>query len=198
MTHDDESAAAAAADRILQLVLHIPPSKEATARKPKQRAEAVARAAARRASVRAGSLSLPVGVLGWITLIPELLSVWKVQAQMVSDIAAVYGRSHQLGREQMLYCLFRHVAAHLFRDMVVRVGERVMVQQATVKLLQSLAQQLGIRVARAMLGKSAARFVPLLGAAGVAAYAYYDTLQVARTAVELFEREQTIETVGGN
>lgn len=196
MTPDPATTAAIAADRVLELVLHIPASKEAVAQHPRQQAHKVSRAAARRASVTAGSLSLPPGVLGWITLIPELLAVWKVQAQMVSDIAAVYGRSHQLGREQMLYCLFRHVAAQLFRDVVVRVGERVVVQQATLKLLQSLAQQLGIRVTQAMLSKGAARFVPLIGAAGVAAYAYYDTLQVAKTAVELFEREQTIEVLG--
>lgn len=188
--------AAIAADRVLELVLHIPPSKEAAAHHPKQQAQRVSRAAARRASMMAGSMSLPPGVLGWITLIPELLAVWKVQAQMVSDIAAIFGRSHQLGREQMLYCLFRHVAAQLFRDVVVRVGERVIVQQATMKLLQSLAQQVGIRLTQAMLSKGAARFVPLVGAAGVAAYAYYDTVQVAKTAIELFEREQTIEVIG--
>ncbi|MEY3124171.1 MAG: hypothetical protein RLZZ573_691, partial [Pseudomonadota bacterium] len=97
----------------------------------------------------------------------------------------------------MLYCLFKHVAAQLFRDVVVRVGERVVVQQTTVKVLQTLAQQLGIRVAQMALHKGVARFVPLAGAVGVGAYAYFDTLQVAKTAVELFEREMVVDAEPG-
>jgi len=93
----------------------------------------------------------------------------------------------------MLYCLFKHVAAQLLRDVVVRVGERVVVRQTSLKVLQGLAQQIGVQVSKAMLGKSAARFVPLLGAVGVGAYAYFDTLQVAKNAVELFERATVID-----
>ena len=45
----------------------------------------------------------------------------------------------------------------------------------------------GIRVSQQMVGKSAARFVPLIGAAGVGLYAYRDTRAVARAAIALFE-----------
>jgi uncharacterized protein (DUF697 family) len=187
------SAKPAVTDVIMDLVLYVPPSTEHALENPVVRAHAISRTAARNASLIAGSLSLPPGFAGWLTVIPELLSVWKLQAQMVSDIANVYGKQKSLGREQMLYCLFKHVSAQLFRDVVVRVGERVVVQQTTVQILQSIAQQLGMKVAKAALRKGAARFVPLLGAVSVGAYAYFDTLQVAKTAVELFEREITIE-----
>ena len=36
---------------------------------------------------------------------------------------------------------------------------------------------------------SMSRWLPVVGAMGVGAYAYYDTRQVAKTAVALFERE---------
>ena len=178
---------------ILELVLVVPPSAERALEQPAQRAHAVSRSAARKASLLAGSLSLPPGVLGWLTVLPELIGVWRLQAQMVSDIASVYGKQKTLGHEQMLYCLFKHVSAQLFRDVVVRVGERVVVQQTSVKFLQSLAQQIGIKVTKTVITKGAARFVPLLGAVSVGAYAYFDTLQVAKTAVELFERDITID-----
>jgi len=67
------------------------------------------------------------------------------------------------------------------------------VQPLTLKALQSLAQQLGVQVTKSMLGKSASRVVPLLGAVGVDAYAYFDTLQVAKTAVALFEQQTIID-----
>ncbi len=180
-----------ASSAILDLVLHVPPSKEQTALQPAARAHAIGRAAARQATVLAGSLALPPGVLGWITVLPELIGVWRIQAQMVSDIAAVYGKQKTLGREEMLYCLFKHVSAQLFRDVAVRVGERVLVREASTKVLQSIAQALGVKVTQKVLTKGAARFVPLLGAAGVGAYAYFDTLQVAKTAAGLFAQEST-------
>jgi hypothetical protein len=180
-------------DAVLELVLHVPDSAEPTLAHPSERAHAIARKAARTASLLSGSLSLPPGFLGWLTVLPELVGVWKLQAQMVSDIAGVYGKSKTLGREQMLYCLFRHVSAQLFRDVVVRVGERVAIRQTSLAALQNLAKQIGVQISKAVISKSASRFVPLLGAVGVGAYAYFDTLQVAKTAVELFERETVIE-----
>jgi hypothetical protein len=180
-------------DAIFDLVLQVPPSNEKTLDLPAQRAHAISRSTARNASLIASSLSLPPGFLGWLTVLPELVGVWKLQAQMVSDIAAVYGKQKSLGREQMLYCLFKHVSAQLFRDVVVRVGERVVVQQTSLKILQSLAQQLGVKLTKTIISKSAARFVPLLGAVGVGAYAYFDTLQVAKTAVALFEQDIIID-----
>lgn len=180
-------------DAVLALVLNVPDSAEPVGDHPTQRAQAIAKAAARNASVLSGSLALPPGLLGWLTVLPELVGVWRVQAQMVADIAAVYGQRHALGREQMLYCLFKHVSAQLLRDVVVRVGERVVVRQTSLKVLQGIAQQIGVQVSKAMLGKSAARFVPLLGAVGVGAYAYFDTLQVAKNAVDLFERATVID-----
>lgn len=181
------------ADAMMELVLHVPASAEAVLAYPAERAHAIARKAARTASVVSGSLSLPPGFFGWLTVVPELLSVWKLQAQMVSDIAAVYGKTKTLGREQMLYCLFKHMSAQLFRDVIVRVGERFVVKQASLKALQGLAQQLGLQVSKVVIGKSASRFVPLIGAVGVGAYAYFDTLQVARTAVELFEHQTVVD-----
>jgi hypothetical protein len=180
-------------DAILNVLLHVPASSEAETTQPEVRARALGRSAARQASLMAGSLALPPGFLGWLTILPELMGVWKLQAQLVADIAAVYGKSANLGREQMLYCLFKHVSAQLFRDVVVRVGERYLIQRASLAFLQSAAQTLGIKVTQNIVGKGVARFVPLIGAVGVGAYAYFDTTQVAKTAIELFAKDIVID-----
>lgn len=180
-------------DAILALVLRIPTSSEHAVELPEVRARALGRAAARQASLMAGSLALPPGFLGWLTVLPELVGVWRLQAQLVSDIAAVYGKRATLGREQMIYCLFKHVSAQLFRDVVVRVGERYLIQTASLGFLQSAARTLGVKVTQRVIGKSAARLVPLLGAVGVSAYAYFDTTQVARNASDLFAHDITLQ-----
>lgn len=193
MAKNEKAQSTTLADALLEVVLHVPASSEAARTHPGEHAHAIARKAARTASVVSGSLSLPPGVLGWLTVVPELMGVWKLQAQMVSDIAGVYGKSKTLGREQMLFCLFKHVSAQLLRDVVVRVGERYIIRTASLKALQGLAQQLGVRVSKVVISKGAARFVPLVGAVGAGAYAYFDTLQVAKNAVEMFERETVVD-----
>ena len=181
------------AEVILEVAGRVPGTDEHKSRDPAKRARVIANSAAARAAMTAGSLALPPGPLGWLTILPELVVVWRIQAQMVSDIAGIYGKKTYLGREQMLYCLFRHTAAQAARDLIVRVGERYLVQRVSLRTLQSVAERVGMRVTQQAIGKGISRWLPVIGVLGVGAYAYYDTGQVARTAVELFRREIEVE-----
>ena len=49
---------------------------------------------------------------------------------------------------------------------------------------------------RAAIGKGVSRWLPIIGAVGVGAYAYYDTRQVARTAIELFAPRDAADAAG--
>ncbi|MEO7761842.1 MAG: EcsC family protein, partial [Casimicrobiaceae bacterium] len=173
---------------LLDLLGNIPRSDESESDDPVVRARKLAHTAARKAALTSGTLALPPGALGWLTVIPELIAIWKLQAQMVSDIAAIFGSKALLTREHMLYCLFRHTAAQAVRDLVVRMGQRFLVQQVSHGTLTRVARQIGVRMTQHALGKGIARWVPVAGAVGVGAYAYYDTLQVAFTATQLFRR----------
>jgi len=177
------------AEVILDLVGRVPGTEEHKSRDPAKRARVVANSAAAKAAVTAGSLALPPGPLGWLTILPELVVVWRIQAQMVADIAGIYGKDARLTREQMIYCLFRHTAAQAARDLIVRVGQRYLVQRLSLRTLQAVAERIGIRITQQAIGKGISRWLPVVGALGVGAYAYYDTGQVARTAIELFRRE---------
>jgi hypothetical protein len=184
------------ADAVLNFIARVPRTRESRSAKPGDRARALASAAAVKAAIAAGTLALPPGPLGWLTILPELTLIWKIQAQMVADLAGTYGKQSSLTREQMLYCLFRHTAAQAFRDLVVRAGERFLVRSASVQALQAIARTIGIHISQRSLGKGVSRLIPFVGAVGVGAYAYFDTGQVAKTAIELFEREVEFELAG--
>jgi hypothetical protein len=181
-----ESARKLLANTLMEVVARIPESTQRPVAEADARASEVARKAARQAGMLAASLSLPPGWLGWLTVLPEMLGVWRIQAQMVSDIAGLYGKHGTLGKEQMLYCLFKHVSAQLFRDIAVRTGERLVVQSGGAQALQALVLQISGKLLGAAASKSASRWVPIVGAVGVGAYAYYDTVQVAKNAQRLF------------
>ena len=108
---------------------------------------------------------------------------------MVADIAAAYGVSAELTPSRMLYCLFRHAAAQAMRDIVVQVGARLLIQDVPLRMIERIASKIGVSVSKRLVGRGIARWLPVIGALGVGAYAYYDTGQVARTAMTLFAAE---------
>lgn len=180
-------------DAIMGFVGDIPESSLKKSANPARDSKKLAKAASLKASVTAGALALPPGPLGWLTIIPELLAIWKIQAQLVADIAAIHGRKSELTQEQMIYCLFRHTAAQVMRDLVVRVGERVLVKRASLRVMKSILEKVGIKITQRTIGKGLARWVPLAGAMGVAGYAYYDTNQVGKTSADLFSSPIEVE-----
>ena len=174
---------------ILDFISQIPDSKVHSRSDPETEAHRLAKRAAQRAAITAGSLALPPGPLGWLTILPELISIWKIQAQLVSDIAAAYGRHAELGREQMLWCLFRHTSAQAFRDLVVRLGDRLIFRRVSYGVIERIAKQIGVKVTQRALGEGLSRWMPVIGAIGVGGYAYYDTRQVAATAIAMLKSE---------
>ncbi|NII55247.1 hypothetical protein [Luteibacter sp. SG786] len=183
------------AKAILEFVSRIPDSEVPRAGKgsAEETCRQLASTAANKAAITAGSLALPPGPLGWLTVLPELVAIWRIQGQLVSDIAAAYGKTATLGREQMLWCLFRHTAAQAFRDVAIRVGDRLVFRTAATSALQRVAGRIGVSVSKRAVGKGVSRWLPIVGALGVGAYAYYDTGQVAKTAIDLFSGEVHID-----
>lgn len=180
---------------ILALVGRVPVSKQQPSAQPAQDARRQAHAAAAKAALAAGALALPPGVVGWLTVLPEMVGVWKIQKQLVADIAALYGRQGTLTPEQVVYCLFRHTAAQGVRDLVVRLGERSLVRRASPLLVRTITRRIGARLAQQAVGKGVARWLPVVGALGMGAYAYADTARVAATAIDLFEGVVEVEAV---
>lgn len=181
------------AEVVLQLVSSIPKSDENISEHPQKRAKDIAAIASLKASAVSGGLALPPGPLGMLTIIPDLIAVWKIQAQMVVDMAAAYGKTADLNREVMLYCLFKQAASQVFRDLVVRTGERFLIKRTSLRTIQTILQKIGVKVTQRVAGKGIARWLPIIGAMGVAAYAYYDTDSVAKSAIELFNGDITID-----
>lgn len=180
-------------DALENVVSSVPLSRERAVEAPAEAARAIARKAATRAAGLSGALALPPGVLGMLTVLPDLIAIWRIQAQLVSDIAGLYGKELQLTRSHMVYCLFRHAATQFTRDVVVRAGQRLLVRQLSGGALKSLLTSIGMTVTQRVAGTTASRWVPVLGAAAVAGYAYYDTLQVAKTAVRMLETPTLVE-----
>lgn len=183
--------------RLLDLVSSIPVSGEIPRDSPLFRAEQIIRESCRRAALCSAGCAVLPGPLGYVSIIPDLLKVWKIQRQMVSDIASLYGKSAVLTREMMLYCLFRHGAGIAGRDLVVRAGSRLLVKQLSSRALQNTLQKVGLTVTRRAVGAACSRWAPLAGSALMGGYSYWDTKRVGKTVLETFAREIALGAAPG-
>jgi uncharacterized protein (DUF697 family) len=174
---------------LFKVVNEIPGSSERQTSDALFRARDIVMRASLRAAAVSGALALPPGPLGWFTILPDLATIWRLQAQMVADIGAVFGKQGRLTEESMIYCLFRHAAAQVVRDLVTRLGERVVLQSVSLRMTETILEDVGIRIIHRVARRGVCRLLPLIGAVGVAGYAYYDTQQVGHTAIDLFSKE---------
>lgn len=174
-------------DALESVVAGVPASREHAVEAPANAARRLARRAATRAAAVSGTLALPPGILGLLTVLPDLVAIWRIQAQLVSDIAGLYGKEMQLTRTHLVYCLFRHAATHVARDFAVRAGERFVIRQVSSGTLRSVLGGVGMSLTQRVAGTTASRWLPVVGAVAVAGYAYFDTMQVAKTAVKMLD-----------
>ena len=87
----------------------------------------------------------------------------------------------------MVWCLFRHSAAQLLRDVAVRTGSRIVVQKLSTTALKKIVEKIGIKISSKFVSKSLLRAIPAIGAIGNGAYAYLDTKEVGKTAIAYFK-----------
>lgn len=179
-------------EQLLETVSKIPASKVTASGSTSEQIEQIITTAARKSGAISGVLSLPSGPMAIATLLPDVVAIWKIQSQMVADIAQVSGKSDKLTRESMLFCLFQHGQSGM-QDIVVRIGERYVVRKSSQKVFESFLGKIGLRLGRSLLGESLVRWLPVVGAIVVARYSHFDTQKVGATAREFFQQEIEIQ-----
>jgi hypothetical protein len=174
---------------LFKVINEIPSSAEKRSSDGVLRARKLTAEASLKAAAISGALALPTGPLGWLTILPDLAAIWRLQAQLVADIGAVFGKRGKLTEESMVYCLFRHAAAQAVRDLVTRMGERLVLHCVSVRVAENVLRRIGIKVVHRVARRGLWRLLPAIGALAVAGYAYYDTEQVGQTAIEFFTQD---------
>jgi uncharacterized protein (DUF697 family) len=124
-----------------------------------------------------------------MTLLPELLLIFRIQGYLVKDIASIYGKDAQLTKELLLFSLFKHGGAHLFRKFIEETGVKIMIRPTTVRAFQVVLQKIGLDFTRRVVRKNLSRWIPFAGAAITGGFAYYDTKAVGSNAKSIFSKE---------
>lgn len=148
----------------------------------------------RKASLQAAGasalLALPSGAIGVATLAPEILLTLRIQGKLVKDIAALYGKEHQVTPELMAYCLFNDRNS-FFRNFLKEVGAKVVVRPVTWKVLQGIAFQIAKVLYKGKKVQSPKKrfWLPILGSLLSGGLTFNDTNKISNRAKDLFSKD---------
>ncbi|MBE7412783.1 MAG: EcsC family protein [Leptospiraceae bacterium] len=160
-----------------------------TVNDPSEIVDSLIQSASLKSAAISASLSLPPGPFGWISVLPELLIIFRIQGHLIKDIAALYGKEVKVNRELLLYCMFKHGSAHIFRRMVEETSARIIIRPTTIQFFEKIIKLIGMQISKKMLKGNLLRWVPLIGATLTGGFAYLDTRTVGKTTKELFAKE---------
>lgn len=151
-------------------------------------AQSVAKKAA---AVSAASAAIP-GLGSTALIVADLIAVLKIQQKMIADIAAIYGQTPALTREVMIGLLFKDTSPNATRSLLAShagwtKGDATAVARTSNPFLRRALQKIAWGLARRLAGKTVARIVPIIGAAGAGFGSYRNTLSVAEAAMAYFE-----------
>lgn len=152
----------------------------------------VQRTALKTASISA-ALSIPGGITSLVTMIPEIATIWRLQAQMVGSIAQSYGYEKVPGREQMIWCMFRQFGFGVVSKYVFQKGGVYVVRQMNSQVFQGAVKAIGVKVLKHQGGRAATRIIPVAGSLASGALSFRDTQRVGKNALRLYSAGVSME-----
>jgi hypothetical protein len=160
--------------------------------------EEMTREAARRTFAVSMAAGLAPGVFGMMTVLPEIISVTKIQIRLVHKIAGYYHAGASLDKTVLLLIFSEAIGLMLGKSFLRRVGARLVVTAVSTRLARRLAKQIGSRIVAKAVQKGLARWVPLIMAPVLAAFSGSMTMRIGRHATRLFSEGIMVEKVAGD
>ena len=135
-----------------------------------------------------GGASLVPGPWGMVAVIPEIAAVIRNQLAMIYDIGVAYGKSKVMSKELLAGVLLTAMGAGA-GSLLVMQGSKVLVKRVALRQFQRIIALLAGKITQQVLKSAISKWLPIVGAAAMAAWSNYWTRQVGKKAVEIFEKE---------
>jgi hypothetical protein len=153
--------------------------------------------AGREAFAVSGAAGLVPGPVGLAVIIPELVSVTKIQLNLVHRIAGYYGSGSKPDRSILLVIFGEALGLAVGKSLTRKVGTRLVVRALETQLARALAQKIGARIVTKAIQKGLARWIPLIAAPLLGAFSRSMTIRIGRHADKLFSQGLAIEARPG-
>ena len=137
-------------------------------------------------SVISGGASLVPGPFGMLAVVPELTLVIKNQIELIYDITRAYGQKEPADAS-LLLAIFVQAMGTSAGSLIVLHGGKYVVKRASLSVLQKVIAILGGKITQQALKSAVSKWLPVVGAAAMAAWTNYMTRSIGKKAVEIMK-----------
>ena len=134
-----------------------------------------------------GTVGLVPGPWGMAAALPEIILIMKQQMKMIYDIGKSYG--HDKISSELLLLVTVSGAGIGAGTLLVMHGQKIMAKRVGQRALQKLITILGGKITQQAAKAAAAKWLPVAGAVGMAAWSKYSTKKAADRAIDIFSKE---------
>ena len=146
-------------------------------------------------SVISGGASLVPGPFGMLAVVPELALVIKNQVELIYDITRAYGHKEPAD-PSLLLAIFVQAMGTSAGTLIVLHGGKYVVRRASLSVLQKVIAILGGKITQQALKSAVSKWLPVVGAAAMAAWTNYMTRSIGNKAVEIMKVGVVIDDPG--
>lgn len=136
----------------------------------------------------AGGAGLVPGPWGMLAAVPEIMAVISNQSKMIFDICVALGKHKHIRSELVVGILMTGMGAGSGSLIAVQ-GGKLLVRRASLRVMQKIIAMLGGKVTQQLLKSMVGKWLPVVGAAAMAAWARYSTKKLGEQAFELLSKE---------
>lgn len=136
----------------------------------------------------AGGSSLIPGPLGMVAAIPEIILILKNQMTLCYDIGVAQGKESKITKEVLLH-VFLSSFGMAGIGLAVMHGSKLLVKRASLRVLQKIIHILGGKITQKLLKSLVSKWLPIVGAAAMAAWAKFETDRIGQLASETFAKD---------
>ncbi len=134
-----------------------------------------------------GGIGLISGPWGMAAAVPEIALVLRKQIAMIYDLGMAYGKGHVLSRELLAGVMLSALGAGGGTLLTMHAG-KILVKRASLRVMQRAVALMAGKVTQQLIKSMVGKWLPVVGAAAMAAWSRYTTHRVGKKAIEIFEK----------
>jgi len=142
--------------------------------------------ASRKAFSVSFAAAIPPGFFGWATLIPELLTITKIQINLVHSIAKYHNSEEKLNIALLSMIFATALGLELGKGIFRKAGTELIVSKMSAELLRPILEKISVKTLSRLLAKLPARWIPVITAPIFGTWSAVNTKALGYAADKIF------------
>lgn len=133
--------------------------------------------------------ALPPGPIGWLTILPEIIAVTKIQINLIYKIAEYYNKRPVINSTMVMLIFANEAGVNIGKKVLTRVGRKVIIRALGSKAIRPIAQKIGARIGTKITSRLVGRWIPVIIAPIFGAFSKSMTTKIGEEAIALFQED---------